>query len=168
MNENDIKYFSKFLEEFQKETDRGAVLVGIALIDDRLERILKNHFLNSKESEDLLNGINAPLGTFSSRNKLAYCLGLITQLELQEIKVIQKVRNLFAHEVHGLTFNDSKVSDFCKYLKANTPDPNRFNNNTRSLFINSVVLTSLALWYRPEHASKYKAEESTWDFQLST
>ena len=36
MREEDIKYFSEFLAEFQKETDRGAALVGAALIDTRL------------------------------------------------------------------------------------------------------------------------------------
>lgn len=168
MTEEDIKYFSKFLKEFQSETDRGAALVGAALIDERLERILNSHFVECKQSDELLNGVNSPLGTLNARAKLSYCLGLITTLEFKEIEIIRQVRNLFAHKVIGLTFNSQKVSDMCKNLKANFPETDESKKNARSLFINSVILTSLALWYRPEHSSKFKSEERVWKYQLST
>jgi mannitol operon repressor len=63
MHEEDIKYFSAFLAEFQKETDRGAALVGAALIDTRLEAVLRSHFLEIKAVEELMEGGNAPLGS---------------------------------------------------------------------------------------------------------
>lgn len=66
MREEDRKYFSEFLKEFQDETDRGAALVGGALIDSRLKRILDSHFLDNKTSKQLLEGANAPLGSLSS------------------------------------------------------------------------------------------------------
>lgn len=167
MREEDVKYFSSFLSEFQEETDRGAALVGAALIDDRLERLLKSHLLECKQSKEILNGGNSPLGSFSARTNMAYCLGLITELEYKEIETIRKVRNEFAHKVHGLSFKDQKVNDLCQNLKANTPDGKRFDGEPRQLFINSVILTSLALWYRPEYAEKYKSEVRKWDYQLS-
>lgn len=166
MKEEDLKYFSSFLKEFQEETDRGAALVGAALIDERLERLLRSHLIECKQTEVILNGINAPLGSLSARVILAYCLGLITQLEFNEIEVIRRVRNEFAHEVHGLSFKAQKVKYLCHNLKANTPDDKRFDGDERQLFINSVILTSLSLWYRPEFAAQYKSEEREWDYQL--
>ncbi|WP_323772649.1 MltR family transcriptional regulator [Alcanivorax sp.] len=167
MREDDLKYFSEFLREFQAETDRGAALVGAALIDDRLVRLLKAHFLECKESEDLLKGGSAPLGAFSARIKMAYCLGLITDLEYKECDYIRRIRNEFAHKVHGLTFKDNKVHDLCQNLKANTPDGARFDGDARQLFINSVILTSLALWYRPDYNKPHKAKQHVWEYQLS-
>ncbi len=167
MKEEDIKYFSSFLKEFQEETDRGAALVGAALIDERLERLLYAHFVECKQSKELMDGSNAPLGTLSARVKLAYCLGLITELEYKEMEVIRKVRNEFAHKVHGLTFKNQKVHDLCQNLMANTPDGKRFDGDPRQLYINSVILTSLSLWYRPEYASKLKAEIREWEYQLT-
>jgi DNA-binding MltR family transcriptional regulator len=167
MREKDLKYFSSFLEEFQRETDRGAALVGAALIDERLEQLLHSHFVECKQTGEILNGGNAPIGTFSARIKLSFCLGLITELEFKEIEIIRRVRNEFAHKVHGLTFNDQRVHDLCQNLKANTPDQKRFNGDPRQLYINSVILTSLALWYRPEYAAPFKAEMKEWDYQLS-
>jgi mannitol operon repressor len=163
----DIKYFSEFLAEFQKETDRGAALVGAALIDTRLESLLRSHLLQSKATEELLEGGNAPLGTFSSRIRMSYALGLITELEFKECEIIRRVRNDFAHGVHGLTFQDQKLSALCNNLKANTPDGKRFDGNPRQLFINSVVLLSLALWYRPDYAAQHKVVTRDWSWQLS-
>lgn len=167
MRDEDIEYFSAFLAEFQKETDRGAALVGAALIDTRLEAVLRSHFLKSKVVEDLLDGGSAPLGTFSSRIKLAYALGLITELEFNECEIIRRIRNDFAHGVHGLTFQDQKLTALCNNLKANTPDGKRFDGNPRQLFINSVILLSLAFWYRPEYAAKYMAVARDWSWQLA-
>jgi len=167
MREEDIKYFSEFLKEFQGETDRGAALVGAALIDDRLERLLKSHFISCKQANELLCSSTAPLGSFSARTKVAYCLGLITELEHNECNLIRRIRNEFAHKVHGLTFKDNKVFDLCNNLQANTPDGKRFNGDARQLFINSVIFTSLSLWYRPEYSEPYKAKSIEWAHQLS-
>jgi hypothetical protein len=162
----DIEYFSGFLREFQAETDRGAALVGAALIDSRLERLLCSHFLEPRIAEDLVTSGNAPLGTFSSRIKASFALGLITELEFREAEIIRRVRNEFAHSVHGVAFSSQRISDLCCNLKANTPDGARFNGNPRQLFINSVILLSLALWYRPEHTAAIKARAQSWPSQL--
>lgn len=168
MREEDVKYFSDFLKEFQSETDRGAALVGASLIDDRLERLLRSHLLDCKESSELLEGANAPLGTFGARIKAAYCLGLITELEFKECEIIRHVRNEFGHKLHGLSFKNEKVHDLCNNLKAKTPDgKKRFSGDARQLYINSVIHTSLSLWYRPEYNEPYKAKTKEWVYQLS-
>jgi len=56
LREEDIKYFSAFLAEFQKEADRGSALVGAALIDTRLEAVVRSHFLEIKAVEELKGG----------------------------------------------------------------------------------------------------------------
>lgn len=167
MRKEDLEYLSDFLKEFQAETDRGAALVGAALIDERLKRLLRSHFLDVKEADGLL-GKNAPLGSLDTCIKAAYCLGLITESEFNECDIIRRVRNEFAHEVHGLDFSNDKVRDLCGNLRANMPGGVRAGRKPRELFINSVILTSLALWYRPEHAKPYKAQTREWHDQLST
>jgi len=164
----DLKYFSSFLTEFQGETDRGAALVGAALIDSRLERLLCSHLAVEEMADELICSNNAPLGTFSSRIKMGYALGLITELEFRESEIIRRVRNEFAHSVHGLDFKGQKVAALCRNLKSNTPDGKRFDENPRQLFINSVILLSMALWYRPEHAAPFKAQSRAHPWQLAT
>lgn len=163
----DVKYFSEFLREFQDETDRGAALVGASLIETRLERLLCSHLAERKIADDLVTSGNAPLGTLSARAKICFCLGLITELEFQEVNIIRRVRNEFAHGVHGISFSTQMIDDLCNNLKASTPDGARFNGNPRQLFVNSVVLLSMALWYRPEHAADIKAKARSWPGQLA-
>jgi len=45
------------LNDFQSETDRGAALVGAAMVGSRLERILRFHLLENASSDDLLEGV---------------------------------------------------------------------------------------------------------------
>lgn len=158
MTEQDLKIFSDFLKEFQSETDRGAVLVGAAFIDDRLERLLISHLLDSTISKELVSGNNAPLGTFSSRIKMNYALGLITELEFKECEIIRRIRNEFAHSIHGMSFKNQKIHSMCLNLKANTPDGARFSNDARQLFINSVISVLMSLWYRPEYSMHFRVK----------
>jgi mannitol operon repressor len=166
MTKKDLKYFSEFLQEFQKETDRGAALVGAALLDSRMQRLVLSHFSDKRIAEGLLSGGNAPLGSLGVRLKLAFSLGLITQLEYKECDTIRKIRNEFAHQVHGLTFSDPRLAGLASNLRANTPSGERFNGDPRQLFINSVIMVSLSLWYRPEYAAKFRAESREWKYQL--
>ena len=91
MTPEDLKYFSGFLSEFQGETDRGAALVGAALIDSRLERLLCSHLAVEELATELITTNNAPLGTFSARIKMTYALGLITEIEFKEAEIIRRV-----------------------------------------------------------------------------
>lgn len=167
MTDEDVKYFSEFLREFQGETDRGAALVGAALIDDRLERLLLSNLTETKESSDLVSGSNAPLGTFSSRIKAAYCFGLISQLEFNECNLIRRIRNEFAHQLPGISFESNKIKDLCNNLRADLPPVDPSAKTARYLFVNSVSLVSLALWYRPDYNRARKREKSNWDYQLA-
>ena len=62
-----IDEFRKFLDELNKESDRGAVLVSVAMLDDILEKIILAFLIEAKDTKELFSGSNAPLGTFSTR-----------------------------------------------------------------------------------------------------
>ena len=167
MNKEDIKEFSKFLTYFQKETDRGAALVGAAMLDARLERILLMCLLNNNARKELLFGTTAPLGTFSAKANLCSALGFITEKESEEIKFIRKIRNEFAHKLDDLSFSDYPICNYCLELKADMPIDFKAEKNYRGLFVNSVILTSMALWYRPEYVNRKKLiKQFEWEYQL--
>jgi len=166
VHQTDLDYFSGFLKEFQNETDRGAALVGAALLDKQLLELLKSHLLENKESTELLEGGSAPLGTFSSRIKACYCLGLLTEQEHRELQLVRKIRNEFAHQTHGLTFQEEKIVSLCGHLHDRMPDAKEkgIERTIRAKFIDAVIFTSLALWYRPQHAKQFKAQERAWPY----
>lgn len=163
MREEDIKDFSAFLHEFQSETDRGAALVGAALIDQRLSDTLRSFFVVAKTAGELLDGGTAPLGTLSARIKTCHALGLIDTHELGECDLIRKVRNGFAHSVHGTTFADPRIAALCDRLQSDLPGGREaFKENPRGMFINSVVLTVMRLTYRAEWVAREKRVTRSW------
>jgi mannitol operon repressor len=106
MQTKDLEDLSTFLRELQAESDRGLALVGASVIDDKLAASVKAFLAESKVVPRLVDDANAPLGTFSSRVNACLSLGLIDQFEYDEITLIRKVRNEFAHGLHGTTFQD--------------------------------------------------------------
>ena len=78
----EILQLGAFLNNFNQESDRGAALSAAAVLEDRLEEIIKAFLIDGKSSLKLLDGFNAPIGTFSSKILLAHALGLLQDDEL--------------------------------------------------------------------------------------
>lgn len=110
-------YWMEFLQkEFLKETDRAAVILTASLFENALTNILKKYFAPiSAVEDDLLEG-NNPLATFSSQIKLAYRLGIISSKFAQDLNLVRKMRNEFAHNVHGSNLGTGKLKDLLTNL----------------------------------------------------
>lgn len=99
-----------FLDEFSKESDRAAVIVAASIFDDALCNLLKQYLVPTPSSQDeLFDGANAPLSTFSAKIAFAYRLGLISSAFARNLHLIRKIRNEFAHNIHGGSFEESAV-----------------------------------------------------------
>jgi hypothetical protein len=99
-----------FLEEFSKESDRAAVIVAASIFDDALGNLLKQFLVPTASSQDeLFDGANAPLSTFSAKIAFAHRLGLISGAFARNLHLIRRIRNEFAHNIHGGSFQDSAV-----------------------------------------------------------
>ena len=112
----DLDAFMNFVQELDKETPRGVVLIACATIHDLLGRLLELFLASHKAVEELLTGTFAPLGTFSARIKAAVSLGLISDEEYRDCEALRKIRNAFAHNVK-VSFNDQRIKDLCKNLR---------------------------------------------------
>ena len=88
-----------FFSELDSESDRAAVILGVARLDLILYQILARFLLPAAGSnDDLLDG-DSPLSTFSSRINMARRLGLIESETARALHLIRKIRNSFAHEL---------------------------------------------------------------------
>jgi hypothetical protein len=96
--------------EFEKESDRAAVILVASLFDNALGTYLRNTLLPTPTAtDDLFDAPNAPLGSFSAKIILSYRLGLISVRFGRDLHLIRKIRNEFAHNIHGCTFETSAV-----------------------------------------------------------
>ncbi len=96
--------------EFEKESDRACVIISATMLDEALETILRGFLSPSSSSGDeLLDGPQAPLQTFSSRIHACLRLGLISSRLTRDLHLIRKIRNHFAHNIIGCSFETQEV-----------------------------------------------------------
>lgn len=145
----DEAHFNAFLDEFQRESDRAAAVLSAAYLDAKLADLLKAAFAVDSKGPELLD-VNQPLGSFGPRTTLAEAVGLITHEERQDLELVRRIRNDFAHELHGLSFNTEKIASRCRefacnrdYL-GNPPVRGDFPDDPRSRF---NLATALLAWY---------------------
>lgn len=110
--------------EFDEQPDRVIAIVGAAYLDSTLDSLLRAVLTGpSSEDVDKLLGPTGALGANGTRCQLAYCLGLITSDQKDDLRKIAKIRNKFAHDFNETTFNSSPIRDFCSSLKSATQLP---------------------------------------------
>ena len=107
-----------WLTEFQSETERGAAVLCAAFLDSSIEALIKSYLVDDPKELDRLFDPDMPLSGFVTRARMAYALGLLTKGALADIKVLAKIRNMFAHKLHGLTFKTPVVARECRKLGA--------------------------------------------------
>ncbi|MDQ1639640.1 MAG: mannitol operon repressor [Pyrinomonadaceae bacterium] len=158
----EILELADFTREFNQESDRGAALVAASLLDERLKEILQAFFLQSKVSDELLNGYNAPVGTFSSRASLAFALGLIQKNEFDEITLIRKIRNEFGHKWKDVTFDSARIADLCRKLPWLGPSDINGQNKPRTRFNFAAVILLTDLMWRENLVSRERRTVRVW------
>lgn len=116
-------------------SDRANVLVGVTNVELALEIAIRSHFveLTADEGSAIFGGADrdAPLASFGSKVKIGYALGVYEKLFADDLKVIQLVRNYFAHSSEYVDFNDDAVKSATEVL--NFPRFG-FDGNARVIF----------------------------------
>lgn len=90
----------ELLAELRNATDRNAVVVGAAFVDDLLRELLESSMLPklvAPKEADPLFAPDRPLGPFGARSQLAFRLGLISGDTLNALSKLGKLRNAAAH-----------------------------------------------------------------------
>jgi DNA-binding MltR family transcriptional regulator len=152
-NLNEYKW-DIFFEELQKETPRAAVIVSGAFLDSLLRDLIGSFMIDDAKTVDGLLGCEknpeTPLSSFSARIKTAYCLGLICKAEYHDLNLIRKIRNRFAHKLHGYSFDDQEIIGWCnslqtpKFFKEAIPIVDK-SHRDRYMFTVSMLASQLGL-----------------------
>lgn len=153
--------FNAYLQELNKESPRGAVLVSATMIDELLKRSIKSYLLEVPEAEKLLEGFNAPLGSFSARILTAYLIGLIDQKMFRDCERIRKIRNEFAHNLN-VTFDNERLVHFCQDLHFSAKDYGDVKLDARARFLTAATSIILNLTNRPHYAAQKRLDYNAW------
>jgi hypothetical protein len=111
-----LKDVVSFRTSITEETDRGAVLMSAAYLDDKLKELIELRLVQDKKIIRRAFDFNGPLGSFSSRINFAYLLGLLPKNAMRDLHTIREIRNQFAHYAAPLSYDHEKVKLLCERL----------------------------------------------------
>lgn len=112
----DALYKFHTLFEYNNGDDRAIVIIGGSFLDIILDHILLAFFPEDEQEIERLTNFDQPLGTYANKVRMAYCLGLIEKIVKDDLKLIGKIRNRFAHDLYA-SFDDQNIQSWCKELK---------------------------------------------------
>ncbi len=106
--------------DLAEESDRGAVIVAAAILEDDLAEILEklliaNH-MPEKHRKEMFD-LNGPLSSFSSKMLICYGFGLISKDVFDDLTKIRRLRNRFAHSSEDVDFFAEEIKSIVYSLK---------------------------------------------------
>jgi hypothetical protein len=156
-----------FLSEFYRASDREAVILGGAFLDEHLRILLQQLNIADPTERVTLAKLDNPKAWFSARVDAARRNYLLGDGEVQDLRVIATIRNAFAHSLHGLSFDEPLVVAECAKLKAPSTDQNAGAVQTaRERFDLTVVLLAEQISFRAMKAMKGDRTPST-DYSIA-
>jgi len=108
---NEFEQLNKLNSLLKDMDERGLVLTLSAFAEESLGYALSAFMMKNKSGAKLLDGFNAPLGTFSSRIQAAHALGIVTEDQYEDLEHLRKIRNHFSHTWQPVSLDSSPARD---------------------------------------------------------
>jgi hypothetical protein len=103
--------------------DRARIILAASILDQLLRFLILAHFPEIDDEDmaqvnDLFEGDSAPLGSFSSRIKIGFALGIFGPKTKQDLERIKAIRNACAHSRVAVHFEAPEVAGECERFNA--------------------------------------------------
>lgn len=136
---------NRFMSLIQKQDDQAMVLSLATFLEDTLGRLLLAYFRSCKATKELIEGFNAPLGTFGSRIKAVYAFGLVTDDQYKDMEILRKIRNHFAHNWEGVSFERNDIQALVGQLSCYTVDHKTIEGGPREKLLGTLSTCCMEL-----------------------
>jgi hypothetical protein len=108
--------FHELFNERDTVDERAVAIVGATILDSILEYMLINFIVDDENEMKKLISVDRPLGAFGNRVTAVYCLGLICKTVRDDLRIVGKIRNKFAHELQT-SFELEPIRGWCLSLR---------------------------------------------------
>ena len=164
----DFNALNRFNRLLSAHDERGLVLALAAFAEETLGRLLLVYLVDGKQAKDLVDGFNAPLGTFAARIKAAFAIGLLTKEQYEDLEVARKIRNLFAHDWEGVSLGQPEIKSMICQLHGYTIDQTVMTTEPRARLQQAISVVLLELRVQIAQHRKHKRRVPLAGFRLST
>lgn len=103
------------IDSFHKESDRGAAVLVGGFVENYLGVYLRSIVVDAKVADALFQAVG-PLSSFSQRIAVARAFGFISKDDYDNLNLIRKIRNHFAHHPLEASFSHSPVAQLATQL----------------------------------------------------
>src|SRR5450759_1487344 len=97
---------------YQHDSNRAVAVVWAAIVENRLTDVLRAYMRPDERVANELFSPNGALGTFGHKIQLGYMLHLYAKDLKDDLVLLTKIRNSFAHRVDIISFETSPVRDW--------------------------------------------------------
>ena len=113
-------------EEIERQNHRAAGVLAGAMVEEVLQFALMCHMVfQSKTDLEKLFEYPEPLSSFDAKIRMGYALGLYGRIIRNDLDVIRRVRNAFAHAKKPITFTTPKIAKEVAKLRYTKEMPNQ-------------------------------------------
>ncbi len=126
------------LQEVATAPDRSLAVVGGAVLEAEMRSLLERHSADSAAADKLV-GAGGALGAFQAQVEVDCLMGLIGPDVRSDLKKIATIRNTFAHQARGLSFDQSPIKEHCRDLRA----PDRYVRYRSGDAIAAILLRTI-------------------------
>jgi hypothetical protein len=110
---------SDILRMLSQMTEAGNALVVAGLVEDELEKLLLGAGRPLENADaDRIFGRMGPLSSFAAKIEIAYMFELIDQPVRDDLRIIKKIRNAFAHTTRNVHFGTAHIAKDCRKLSS--------------------------------------------------
>lgn len=106
---------TELADVFNREGDLPTVLIGVSYLEQCLVLLLSSKMIDSSVVEKLLSPDGA-LGTLQAKADAAYCLMFLGKGSYQDVSLLGRIRNSFAHTHFRLGFESPAIAPLCDSL----------------------------------------------------
>lgn len=106
-----------FIDQSRGKSDRAIAIEAIVLLDMHLIQLLQAFMVRDPVEVSELLGEDHPLGSLSARIRAAYCLGLISLEEREDLWTLKNIWEFFIHQMEDLSLAHEPLRGWCQMLK---------------------------------------------------
>jgi hypothetical protein len=115
--DHDPKHILDAMIEMAKGSDRSVAIVGGTLVETNLRHALTCFMHKNKKITDETFRSTGAFGAFETKIRLGRLIGLYGENAHNDLMVIKKIRNKFAHSIEVKDFESKQISDWSKNFR---------------------------------------------------
>jgi hypothetical protein len=139
---------SGFATELCNQTDRGAAILAVAILEDQLESVIYKRIVDIDSS--IRRGLFGRMG-FAGKIDTGLALGLYDEKTYHTLQLIREVRNVFAHRMENVAFDDPAIRQLIRN-RATKVDPAlaEVESNLKYVFM-TLFVVAIFIFYIEEN-----------------